>query len=509
MYLNYYGFKREPFQVTPDPDFLFFSPSHKEALGAIIYGIENRRGFIEIVGEVGVGKTTILRSYLQRADRKRLKVLYLFNANISFEDLLRAIFREMGIERRADAATSDMINELHKVLIEEYKQGHNVVLAIDEAQNMPVDTLENLRMLSNLETSTEKLIQILLIGQPELDRKLDLNELRQFKQRIAVRSRIQPLTPKESMDYILHRLTRVSTSRGEVFTSRALKLIVEHAGGIPRVINTLCSNALVTGFGYQQKPITHTTVKEVIADLQQKKMRPMIGFRAALAVLALIAAVFLGISLYGGKVTSKVKAFRMPQIATSQTTTNLHREAPTPGERAPASGETAAPGEAEPAAVENPPSPSQTAQVNEDNNEEMSRDPRTARKDVAPVPQPPSSSLPAGEEPPMIQVPTGMHPEPDAGTSATEAIAGRGLHESAQDGDSSPSGSVSAGETDSGVVTKIVKKGDTLNKLMMEVYGFNDRRLIESIRQANPHIQDVNKIWAGDTVRFPPAGPNM
>ena len=260
MYLNYYRFKKEPFQITPDPEFLFLSPSHKEALASIIYGIEEKKGFIAILGGVGVGKTTILRAYLEKVDRERVKVIYVFNANLSFESLLNTIYRELGLVQKTSNVFM-MVNDLHEYLIDEYKKGFNVVLIIDEAQNMPVETLENLRMLSNLETATDKLMQIVLIGQPEFDNKLNLHELRQLQQRIAIRTVISPLTNGEALRYIEHRLSKVMTTDEPVFTKGALQEIVSSSKGIPRVINILCDNAFITGFGYQKKPVTAGIVK--------------------------------------------------------------------------------------------------------------------------------------------------------------------------------------------------------------------------------------------------------
>src|SRR5262245_7289990 len=267
MYLDFYHLKKAPFHITPDPEFLFLSPSHKAALGSIIYGIEERQGFVAITGEVGLGKTTILRSYLERIDQSRLKTIYIFNANISFRSLLKTIFREFGLEFEADDLF-EMVNRLHQVLIEEYKQGRNVALIIDEAQNMPIETLENLRMLSNLETATEKLVQIVLIGQPEFEHRLNLNELRQLKQRLVIRSTIEALTTEESLAYIEHRLAKVALAEAPIFTKGALKLILDKANGTPRTLNILCTNALITGFGYKQKPIKAGTVKQVLADFE-------------------------------------------------------------------------------------------------------------------------------------------------------------------------------------------------------------------------------------------------
>jgi general secretion pathway protein A len=268
MYLNFYNLKKGPFHITPDPEFLFLSPSHKEALASIIYGIKKRKGFVVIIGEVGVGKTTILRSYLEWVNKQRLKIIYIFNSNVSFKGLLNTIYQELGFEIKMDNVF-EMVKHLYRVLIEEYKQGNNVVLVIDEAQNMPIKTLENLRMLSNLETSKDKLLQIVLIGQPEFEEILNLNELRQLKQRIAVRSTISSFTEEESIAYIKHRLAKVSMNHHTpVFTQKALTRVVKQAKGIPRIINILCDNALITGFGYQKKPIDLKIVNEVIADFE-------------------------------------------------------------------------------------------------------------------------------------------------------------------------------------------------------------------------------------------------
>jgi len=282
MYLAYYGLQREPFHTTPDPSFLFLSPSHKEALGAIIYGVEKRKGFIAIIGEVGTGKTSILRAYLERKAPQKQKTIYIFNPVLSFHELLIAIFRGLELVPRHDDVP-EMVNQLHEALVTEFQAGGTVVLAIDEAQNMPVETLENLRMLSNLETSTDKLIQIILLGQPELDNLLKKPVLRQFRQRIALWATICPLTEEESRAYIEHRLARATTTgtsllfnksadTPSIFTKGALNLIARQAEGIPRRLNILCDNALITGYGRQCKPIPVSVAKEIIRDFGAKEV---------------------------------------------------------------------------------------------------------------------------------------------------------------------------------------------------------------------------------------------
>src|SRR4030043_900612 len=222
MYQDFYRLKKDPFHIPPGPEFLFLSPSHKQALGSIVYGVKNRKGFVVITGEVGVGKTTILRSYLEGVAKQKTKIIYIFNANVSFQNLLRTIYKELGVHVKTDDVV-EMLNDLYQILMEEYKQGNTVLVIVDEAQNMPVETLENLRMLSNLETSKDKLIQIVLIGQYEFEEILNLHELRQLKQRIVIRSTIVPLSGKGGMAYIRHRLEKAALNGTPVFTKGAMK----------------------------------------------------------------------------------------------------------------------------------------------------------------------------------------------------------------------------------------------------------------------------------------------
>lgn len=262
MYLNYYRLRKEPFHITPDPEFLYLSTAHREALASIIYGIEQRKGFIAITGEVGVGKTTILRSYLEKVKQQGLKTIYILNAKLTFRELLRMIYYELDAPCEKDEVF-EMVNGLHHLLIEGYRRNENFVLLIDEAQNLPVETLENLRMLSNLETSKDKLIQIVLVGQPELVKLLNLPELRQLKQRIAIRSDIAPLSSRESLEYVKYRLKKAGAEIGRIFTKRAVGRIIRESRGIPRLLNVICDNALITGFGSQERPVGHKIVKEV------------------------------------------------------------------------------------------------------------------------------------------------------------------------------------------------------------------------------------------------------
>ena len=268
MYEKFFGFTEKPFNVTPDPRFLYLSPDHQEALASMIYGITERRGFISIIGEIGTGKTTLIHTLFKELGED-VKTVFIFNTKITFIDLLHNILIECEctpISRNK----SELLNQLNTFLIEKLSLGENVAVIIDEAQNLSPSVLEELRMLSNLETSREKLLQIVLVGQPELDTKLRSHELRQLKQRIGINCYLTPLTREEQSKYIAHRLSVAGCKDNHIFSDKALDLICRSARGIPRIINIICDNALLTAFGKEQNKIDTPVVSEVIADYLQE-----------------------------------------------------------------------------------------------------------------------------------------------------------------------------------------------------------------------------------------------
>jgi type II secretory pathway predicted ATPase ExeA/LysM repeat protein len=255
--------------------------SHQEAIASLIYGIYERKGFMAITGEVGTGKTTILH-YLMTVLDPKTKAIFICQTQITFEELLKEILTELNLSP-GDANKSAMIRRLKAYLLEILEQDKNLVILIDEAQNLSNDVLEELRMLSNLETGEAKLLQIVLVGQPELENKLNLEGLRQLKQRIGIRRQIKPLPAEESRQYIEHRLNHVGSSSAAVFTPEALSMICQYAQGIPRTINILCDNALLIGYGLQQKVIDANIIREVLNDLgisiPERQARPKKVYR--------------------------------------------------------------------------------------------------------------------------------------------------------------------------------------------------------------------------------------
>ena len=265
MYKNFFGFNERPFKLVPNPAYLFLSRSHEEALAHLAYAVIQGEGFIEITGEVGTGKTTLCRAFLEHLD-DNTKTAYIFNPNLNSFELLKAINDEFGIPSDADN-TKDLIDILNAFLIEQKTQGRNTILLIDEAQNLTNEVLEQLRLLSNLETARHKLLHIILVGQPELKEKLNSHELRQLRQRISLSCRLVPLSFKDVRNYIQHRINVASGKPGIRFADAAYRSIYNYSQGIPRLINIVCDRALLTAFGLDQKEITQKIVRASIREL--------------------------------------------------------------------------------------------------------------------------------------------------------------------------------------------------------------------------------------------------
>jgi general secretion pathway protein A len=294
MYDNVYQLKRDPFTDTPDPEFLFVSPSHKAALQALIRGIEAGQELLAVFGAPGLGKTTVLRA-CQASIQPRFRPIFLGYPKLSFKEILAFMCQECRLDCTPDNPAT-MFLHLCQTLQEEHRNGSSVVLLIDEAHQLPVQTLESLLHLLALQTCLgEKLFQIVLAGLPTLRRQFSLPQLRPLRERLTVHATLLPLTSEESLAYICHRLTKVLVSEAELFTPGALKLIIHSARGNPRALNMLCSNTLITGSLYRQKPISVLVAREVMANFGTKSARSYLRWGGvAAAGLLLVAGLWWG-----------------------------------------------------------------------------------------------------------------------------------------------------------------------------------------------------------------------
>ena len=265
MYESFFGLKEAPFNVTPDPRFVYFSRHHLEALSTLLYGIENRRGFIEISGEIGAGKTTLCRTLLKEI-QGRAHSAFIFNPKLSQVELLETIVEDLGIQPKGKRR-KDYFDALNRFLLQELEKGMNTVLIIDEAQNLSPKALEQIRLLSNLETTREKLLQIILVGQPELRDLLARPDLVQLRQRITIRYHLPALTREELEKYIVHRI-RIAGSEEKLFTPEAVDRIYERSSGIPRLINVLADRALLGAFTKSVRIVEAAVVEEALVDLE-------------------------------------------------------------------------------------------------------------------------------------------------------------------------------------------------------------------------------------------------
>lgn len=266
MYLSYYGLKEPPFNITPNPRFLFYSAQHREGLNHLLYGVRERKGFVQITGEVGSGKTTLCRALLE-ALGKNYSTALILNPVLDAGQLLKAIAMEFGLQVKG-LDRLETVAELNRFLLREVECDRDAVLIIDEAQDLTLELLEQVRLLSNLETDDRKLLQIVLVGQPELRHRLHDDRLRQLRQRITVRYHLRALNRQEVAQYVQHRLSVSGAQRGPYFTAPALWRVQRYAKGIPRLINAVCDKCLLAGFVQQQDRINFTTVGLAIRELE-------------------------------------------------------------------------------------------------------------------------------------------------------------------------------------------------------------------------------------------------
>jgi general secretion pathway protein A len=300
MYLEMFGFDEKPFHITPNPRFIFLSKIHKEAFAHLLYGIQQRVGFLSLSGEIGTGKTTVLRTLLGQLEEAEYRVALIFNPCLSALELLQTIHREFNIDFDTDSSNLVQLHDsLNQFLLQQREAGKTVVLVVDEAQNLDPKVLEQLRLLSNLETETEKLIQIVLVGQPELDELLQRKDLRQLRQRLAVSYHLQAMDAEDTQRYVLHRARIAGCQNRALFSSQALAQIYKYTQGTPRLINILCDRALLVAYGRDAQSVSKKDVQVAQAELKQQQkssgglLKPVLLAAFFLLIFVVLIKLFL------------------------------------------------------------------------------------------------------------------------------------------------------------------------------------------------------------------------
>lgn len=454
MYFQHFRLSGEPFSLTPDPAFLFLSRKHREAMAAVQYGLLNGRGFITLIGEVGTGKTTILYSVLSQLGPE-VAAAYVPYAAHTFDDLLAAALKDLGQQPPAGASRLALLEILQRLLLQRDAAGVRTALVIDEAQSLTDATFEELRLLSNFETYTHKLLQIVLVGQPELQQRLRQQNLRQLQQRVSVRAIINPLDADEMEAYVLHRLKQVGGDE-RLFEPAALRLIVRHSQGIPRRANILCHNALLFAFGRSEPRVSATVAQEAIAEMDER--RPGLLRRDALRRLPRLRLARSWRRLVGLAVAAAALLVLGTQLLGSSTS----------ADRTVGAAQVAA-------AV--PPAPPPPAAA-----------PPAADPAPTPAPAPEPSDAPAA-------------PVVPAAAAATDAPAPVRVA-------TVPSNEVHRDSGDAEHRTVSIPPGASILGVARQMFGeLGDRRATQAflgeVRRLNPDLHDVNVVMAGAVVRFP------
>ena len=538
MYWRHFDLKAEPFSLTPDPAFLYLSAVHAEAYAALTVGLRERRGLIAMIGEVGTGKTTLVYSLLSGLGPE-IHTAYISNARLSFDGILRTALRDFGVVCES-VHLSDLLDAFNRFLLRCAEDGTTAALVIDEAQNLSQETFEDLRLLTNFETYKHKLLQIVLVGQPELDAKLRDPALRQVTDRIAVRCHVNPLKPEEVRRYIEHRLAAVGGS-SQTFTEGALRVLVRHSRGIPRSINVLGHNAMLFAYGSKHPRVTRDDVLTAIREreglgLVQMRRRRWLGYgrefgngsrlrfylrlilAGSIAALAIIAVRASNVSLAG-----LVDALRThaPAIGAPESTPPNAGDAHDSNVASPSSaaGEVIAPRPSRPQQPASRASDEELAAAAPPDNEpgeDMEPEAAVSRPEVQPAE--PETPAPEGRE--ADEIVSGAPAEPPAAsTSVGSAKESRAAAQTSPQQPGSRAGSRTVarasadrrgGQAETRSTTGAggsrhvqVTPGSSLSDLMKSVYGKYDPRDLPRIQALNPQVRDPNRIVAGDELRFP------
>jgi general secretion pathway protein A len=455
MYLTFFGFREKPFNLTPDPKFLYLNASYREALAALRYGINERKGFVSLVGEAGTGKTTLLRRLLAELGSDIRSVLIL-NPAVDFDELLVFILTDLGHAPPPGTPKLQLLQALNAELLDTLARGGNVVVLIDEAQDLSIPVLEELRLLSNLETAKEKILQFVLAGQPELDGMLARPELRQLRQRIAVPARLRPLGKGEVAAYVAARISAAGGDARGIFAPSALRQLYQFSRGVPRLVNVACDSALVTAYAAGTRLVDGKIMREAIRDLRRGPYRVSAFARwrtriATVAVAGVVgAAMGLGASRLANGPLMHRRAGETSVPAGGATPQELPRQLSSGG---------AAPDGAEPQAVQ------------------------------------PAGSEQAGTR--ATDVPQGAEavPTPALATAALAAAVG-----------ATPAPPEAPGAVPEGAERRVyVQAGDDLTHIARRNYGYVTQELLIEIQRANPGLTNLDLLNAGQTIVLPPA----
>ena len=497
MYTDHFGFRERPFDITIAPHFFFTNPAHEEAYAALLYGVRERRGCIVLIGEAGTGKTTVLRRLMDNLDDS-IRLAFFDKTTLTFDELLDFICQAFNLPVKTGRRL-EKIQGLNEFLLVTQQKGGTGVLIIDEAQNLADEMLENLRLLSNFEAANEKLLQIILVGQPELEKKLERPELRQLKQRIVVRCQLDHLKPQDVGSFIHHRLRVAGCEREDLFTTGAIRRVALYSNGIPRLVNTLCDNALLSAYGARLSTVSAEIVEEAARDLRlveglsaltapprrqssetlnvlqrieteaspdESPLAPRPFPSSAFPLWARPVSWGVGVALLSGllllgfedvstlvhSTLTRITALRFEDVSTlvHSTLTRI-------------------------AAVDSSPSPPAAAQRQEEEN-------RASSPSVSPPPTPstPPASLPGPGEAFVKEAPQPLVAQPAV---------------------SLPSSNTLASEWKGERVT--IGRGDTISEIATKMYGSHNILAFDLIKELNPHIKDLDRLAVGEQVWFP------
>ncbi len=478
MYLDHFGLAEEPFSVTSDPRFLFLSDSHEEALAHLTYCVEYRKGFAAITGEVGTGKTTLLNTLISRLDQQH-SVAFVYQSAGSTIELMRYVFKDLGLAVECRDRT-EYLNRFNDYLLQENAAGREVVLVVDEAQNLSIEVLEDLRLISNFEAGSKKLVQIILAGQSELGQKLRLPELRQLNQRIAIQYVLQPLGVEETAAYIQHRLKSAGASRVDIFQPKALKAIFSATGGVPRLINQVCDTAMLRTFSQKKQVISAQIVHDVVREDFQFRhsvkdgskpaptdftLKRRSGLRLTI-ILAVSTLVVFGVAWIG----YLLRGITSETVGVPADVDSISKQAEVDSTRV----------ELERLHAELQSLQEQIAQGESHANEAASasiEEMHRTRSDRV------SSTM--NSEGARVQVPEQMNV--DRSIAQTTAI----------------SAETSVDPSNPEAMLIRIREGDTIVKIAHRVYSYSDWELVQRIWELNPQIGNPNLIQTGDLLRIP------